>query len=192
MDLQLIVAIFLIAFVLFTLFFFRKPQILTFPNESSLIVRGPCFGRVMEAKYEPKNNTFFIAIFLSPFHIHWQLNPIDGTVTNVRYDPTGKYELAYDLNKSQDNEKSITTYVTKNGNFKLHQYQIAGFVARRISTYVKPKEEVVKGQIMGLIRFGSRVDLVIEDGDKFQCKVKVDDVIEGSNTILGRWTTETA
>ncbi len=179
----------IITLILFILFFFRRPKILTFEDNSNLVVRGPCFGKVIESKYNQENNTYNIAIFLSVFDIHWQLNPIDGQIEKVVYDNTGKFKLAYNLNKSRDNEKAITTYTINKNNkdYKLHLYQIAGKVARRIYTYVKPKDNVKQGQIMGLIAFGSRVDLVIENGDMFVPNIKLKDRVNGSETVIGHW-----
>lgn len=172
----------IIIIVLFIQFFYRKPTIIKY-NEPDNILRGPCFGRVMVSQYNKNDNTYLISIFLSVSDIHWQLNPIDATVESVNYDNTGKFELAYDFNKSRDNEKNITIYKTKYGNIKM--YQIAGLVARRIETYIKPTESVKKGEIMGLIKLGSRVDLIIENGSNFKSQVKPNDKIDGSNTILG-------
>jgi len=178
----------ILLFGLVILYFYRKPNVVKIPiNEPDLVVRAPCYGRVLSAKYEPKNNTFFIAIFLSPFDIHWQSNPIDGTVTDVVYDPSGKYELAYDLNKSKNNEKAITTYKTIDGQHGLKLVQIAGYFVRRIQTFVKQGQGVKKGDLMGLIHFGSRVDLIIDQGDRFVCEVKQGDSVYGANTVLGRW-----
>lgn len=180
--------ILVLMFVLLVLFF-RKPKILLFEDDNPLTVRGPCYGKVLETKYNPENNTYSIAIFLSIFDIHWQLNPISGVINDVKYDNTGKFELAFDLNKSRDNEKAIITYSLKENDkeYKLHLYQIAGKFARRIFTYVKPQDNVKKGEIMGLIAFGSRVDLIIENGDKFVCKVNKNDKVKGSKTIIGYW-----
>jgi len=185
----------LVLMLILLVLFFRKPNILVFKDDNPLTVRGPCFGKVLETKYNPENNTYSIAIFLSIFDIHWQLNPIDGVIKDVKYDNTGKFELAFDLNKSRDNEKAITTYSlrkndTESGSDKeyfLHLYQIAGKFARRIFTYVKPQDNVIKGEIMGLIAFGSRVDLIIENGDNFVCTVNKNDKVKGSKTIIGYW-----
>ncbi len=164
------------------LFFYRKPKINSF-NESNKIVRGPCFGKVMRSIYNKNDNSYLISIFLSVKDIHWQLNPVDGIVDLVTYDNTGKFNLAFDFNKSRDNEKNITIYNTNNGRIKM--YQIAGLLARRISTYIKPGENVKKGNIMGLIKLGSRVDLIIEQGHRFKSFIKNNDYINGSNTVLG-------
>jgi len=205
----------LVLMLILLVLFFRKPNILLLENDNPLTVRGPCFGKVLETKYNPENNTYSIAIFLSIFDIHWQLNPINGIIKDVKYDNTGKFELAFDLNKSRVNEKAITTYSLKSNDtieapsgsdfpkenpnkvrettflnreeHILHLYQIAGKFARRIFTYVKPEQEVKKGEIMGLIAFGSRVDLIIENGDKFVCSVNKDDKVKGSKTIIGYW-----
>ena len=181
------ISILILLTLLFVCFFYRKPTIRTFPTESSLVVRSPAFGRVMAITRNIKDNTLFIAIFLSPLDIHYQLNPIDGFIDNIKYDPTGKFELAYELNKSNENEKSITSYITKDKKHQLQLFQIAGFVARRIRTYVRPRQQVQKGKIMGLILLGSRVDLLIERADVFETNIQVGQYVNGSDSIIGRW-----
>lgn len=166
--------------------FYRKPPQILWPHESAQIVRSACYGRVLRSSYNHSDNTYLVSVFLALDDIHWQTNPVNGQVIDVRYDPTGQFNIAYDYNKSRDNEKSITTYQTPRG--RVYLYQIAGLMARRISTYVKPGMQVVKGDIMGLIKFGSRVDLIIENGDRFHPDVRAGDYVKGSQTIIGRWT----
>ena len=173
--------------LMITLFFYRKPQIFLYPKESTQIVRGPCFGRVMKSKYEPHNDTWYVAVFLSPLDIHWQLNPVSGKIIKMEYDDIGNFKLAYKMNKSDENEKCITTYQVRGSKRTIDMYQIAGIAARRIRTYVAVKENFEKGQIMGLILLGSRVDLIISDGKNFICQVRKNDRINGSQTIIGQW-----
>ena len=167
------------------MFFYRKPPIYNYIGENSSIVRGPAFGKVMLSQYFPDTNQFIISIFLSVFDIHWQLHPVDGTIVSYHYDHTGKFELAFNYNKSKENEKTITIYQTKLSHHQIIMYQIAGTFARRIQTYCKIGENVQKGNIMGLILLGSRVDIIIPNGSKFHCFVKKNDFINGSNTQLG-------
>jgi phosphatidylserine decarboxylase len=92
----------------FLLFFYRYPfwlkQVININNN---FVYSPAFGKIMTITKE-KNGDVFIAIFLSPLDVHYQFSPIDGNITQLDYDANGKFELSYNLNKSKDNEKSIT------------------------------------------------------------------------------------
>jgi len=167
--------------VAFFLYFYRKPQITLRSNERD-IIRSPAFGHIMDVTYQD-DNTIFIAIFLSPFDIHYQLHPCNAVIESVQYDPTGQFNLAYDLNKSRENEKCITGYTTRFGT--LFVYQIAGFLVRRVKTYVHPGDVAISGDYLGMIQFGSRVDIIIPSADRFTLRVKKGDYMNGSDTIIG-------
>ena len=178
--------IFFLVFAFCLLFFYRypfwiKPKIDTTDDK----VYSPAFGRIMNIKKED-NGDYFIAIFLSPLDIHYQFAPIAGKITDIQYDATGKFELAYDLNKSRDNEKSIFTIENRHGQFKV--YQIAGKLVRRISRFREVGEVVSTGQVLGLIHFGSRVDIIIPNrDDKFVPMVNVDERVT-MDTVLGYYS----
>jgi phosphatidylserine decarboxylase len=131
------------------------------------------------------DNTLYIAIFLSPLDIHYQFFPVSGIVKDIIYDKTGKFELAYELNKSNDNEKCIHVINNRHGDFIV--YQIAGFLVRRISYYDKINEKYESGENLGLIHFGSRVDIVIPKADIFQLYVKEGDYMSGSESMIGEF-----
>ena len=109
----------LLIILLFLIFFYRKPSVMIIRNNED-IVYSPAYGKIMDIIYN-KDNTIRIPIFLSPFDIHYQLYPIGGILTNILYDNTGKYELAYKVNKSNQNEKAIHTIINKHGEFKIFQ-----------------------------------------------------------------------
>lgn len=166
-------------------FFYRYPrENIRIGNEDQ--VYSPAYGRVMSIQ-KRDDNTIFIAIFLSPLDIHYQFSPVSGVVKSIEYDATGKFELAYELNKSSENEKCIHTIENKNGEFKV--YQIAGMLVRRITYYDSVGERLESGQKLSLIHFGSRVDIIIPRADKFVLRVKKGDYVSGSNTILGEYVT---
>ena len=178
----MIVFIAIIIIISLLLFFYRHPTpIIRKSNEDC--VYSPGFGRIM--KISRQDDKLFIAIFLSPLDVHYQYCPISGVVKNVTYDTTGKFQLAYELNKSNENEKVITTITNKHGDFIV--YQIAGYLVRRISTFVEKNKHVESGETMGLIHFGSRVDIIIPNSNEFDCKVSEGDYVSGFNTLLGQY-----
>ena len=183
MTIVKLILLLFILFISFILYFFRKPDIVLYPNEND-IIRSPAFGKILLISNLP-NDTLFIAIFLSPFDIHYSLNPCNGVVENVEYDHTGRFELAFDLQKSRLSEKAITTYIIPQG--KLKVYQIAGYLARRIVTYVTPGQKVVKGSYHGLIKLGSRVDIIIPKASQFKLLAQEKDYLRGSDSVIGHY-----
>ena len=183
MNLKKILGYLIVLVALFLAFFYRKPQITLRPREHK-VVRSPAFGRVLKIQEEPGDH-LFIAIFLSPLDIHYQVSPVNGVVRQVDYDASGKFELAYNETKSRMNEKSIIYIDTPHGTFTL--YQIAGFLVRRIDTYVKPRDRITSGELIGLIKFGSRVDLIIPKASQFKLLAREGDYLRGSNSVIGHY-----
>ena len=165
----------------FLMYFYRKPEQLT--CSSTDVVHSPAYGKIMNIKRE--DNRIYIAIFLSPLDVHYQFAPVTGKITDIKYDATGKFNLAYELNKSNDNEKAIYTIQNDKGKFTV--YQIAGFLVRRISVYKEKNDDINIGDTLGLIHFGSRVDLLIENVDDFELLVKEGDYMNGSHSIIGKY-----
>jgi phosphatidylserine decarboxylase len=181
MNVKKIFGYLIVLVALFLAFFYRKPKITIRPREHN-VVRSPAFGRILKIQEQPDDH-LFIAIFLSPLDIHYQVSPINGVVRQVYYDATGKFELAYNETKSRMNEKSIIYIDTPHGTFTL--YQIAGFLVRRIDTYVNPKDRVTSGELIGLIKFGSRVDLIIPKASRFKLLAQEGDYLRGSDSVIG-------
>lgn len=170
-----------ILIILFFSYFYRKPSQIIHNNNLDYVY-SPAYGRIMDIK--ERDDDIYIAIFLSPFDVHYQYVPINGKILDVKYDANGKFNLAYDLNKSRDNEKTIITLKNKHGIFTI--YQIAGFLVRRISPMIKKSQLVKTGMTLGLIHFGSRVDIIIPKNN-FKLLVKKGMYMNGTNTILGRY-----
>ncbi len=117
-----------------------------------------------------------VSIFMSVFDVHINRSPMAGTVRQVIYIP-GKF-LNADLDKaSEDNERQHFLVERADG-VKIGFTQIAGLVARRIVTFVKPGDMVASGERVGLIRFGSRVDVYLPEGTEPR-------VTQGQRTIAG-------
>lgn len=144
---------------LFSVWFFRDPDQPT-PGDPGLVI-APGQGKVIEIR-EVEEPSFMggacrrITIFLSVFDVHVQRAPLAGTVEHREYRP-GKYMVAWKEKASQDNEQASLGITTPHGRVLVRQ--IAGLIARRIVTYPKEGDQVERGDRIGLIRFGSRVDL---------------------------------
>ena len=167
----------------FLLYFYRPSPMNIRPNNED-DVYSPACGTIMDVIHQ-NNNTILIPIFLSIFDVHRQTFPVSGVITDVQYDATGKFNIAYKVNKSNCNEKVIHTLLNKNGTFKI--YQIAGLLARRISYYNQPFAKVESGQDLGIIYLGSRVDIIIPNASNFHLLVKKGQKVDGSNTLLGSY-----
>lgn len=180
------VRIFLILLALlisiFTLNFFRDPERVT-PLLENVVV-SPADGRVLFVKevdasaYIGKKATQ-ISIFMSPLNVHVNRIPISGIVKDVKYH-SGKYLVAYDDKASTDNERAEFVIQTNSGNVFFSQ--IAGFVARRIVYDLKKGDRVTIGERFGMIKFGSRVDIVVPS--HWKCLVKKDDKVCAGETVL--------
>jgi phosphatidylserine decarboxylase len=173
----------LLVIILFLVFFYRYPLKIKVIQNNYNTVLAPAYGKIMKINNRYHDNTLYIAIFLSPLDIHYQFYPVSGTITDIKYDATGNFNLAYEYNKSNSNEKSIITINNPNGNFII--YQIAGFIVRRITYFSKINKNIDSGQCLGLIHFGSRVDIIIPNANKFSLQVKEGQYVNGPNSILG-------
>jgi phosphatidylserine decarboxylase len=145
-----------------------------YPNNTIIC---PADGTVTNLKIS--DHICYISIFLSPINIHTQVYPVNGTVVKRIYDQTGQFELATDVDKCRDNEKKIHYILTPNLKL-LKMTQIAGFLPRRITSSDKVPEEVQAGEYMGMIKFGSRVDLMFPIDNNFQLHIK-----KGQHVTIG-------
>lgn len=176
--------IILSAFILIVILqFFRKPLFDITPNDSILL--APADGKVVviEEVEEPeffKDKRIQVSIFMSPFNVHINRNPVSGTVKYAKYHP-GLYLVAWHPKSSTDNERTTVVYERANG-MQVLMRQIAGALARRIVYYVKEGDQVTQGEEMGFIKFGSRVDLYLPLGTKID--VKLNDVVKGGKTTI--------
>lgn len=123
-----------------------------------------------------------ISTFLSLFDVHSQRVPFDGVVTNTVYKPGLKLNVSLDKN-SKDNERHSVVLKCADNNEEIAFVQIAGLVARRIVCNLKQGDKVKKGNLYGLIKFGSRVDLYLPK-DKVNIVVKEGQSMIGGETIM--------
>jgi phosphatidylserine decarboxylase len=119
---------------------------------------------------DQKDKKINISIYINFFNNHTQIYPVNGLLLKKIYDNTGKFELANNVRKSRFNEKKIHTIKMKNGG-EVKVTQIAGFFPRRIVSAKKENEKVMAGEYLGIIKFGSRVDLEF-DGDISKILIK--------------------
>lgn len=164
--------------------FFRDP-IRTTPDDPSLIV-APADGLITmitrvdgppELVGDGMAGTFTrVSIFMSVFDVHINRSPIAGRIKRVAYVP-GKF-LNADLDKASEDNERQHFLVQRDDGVMIGFTQIAGLVARRIMAFVKEGDSVVAGERIGLIRFGSRVDVYLPDGTAPQ-------VLLGQRTIAG-------
>ncbi len=173
---------FVIPFFLFSIYFFRNPQ-RECPEKNLSIIISPADGKIVEiSRGNFENYSQKVSIFLSPLDVHVNWIPIDGIINEINYRP-GKFAVAFAPKSSEINERNDIIIQSKYGTILVRQ--IAGFVARRICCWVKKRESVKAGQKFGMIRFGSRVDLLLPANIKIS--VKLGERVKGGETILGRW-----
>jgi len=167
----------------FTLYFFRDP-VRNIPQLKDNEILSPGDGKVMCIE-EVDGNDFMnsrsklIGIFLSPLNVHVNRIPLSGEVAFFRY-VKGDYIVAFDHKSSERNER--TEIGIDNGEFKILFKQIAGFVARRIVCQLRKGSRVNAGEKFGMIKFGSRVDVILPMNSTI--KVKLKEKVVGGETIL--------
>ena len=153
---------------LWCIYFFRDPTRVT-PVREGLVI-APADGRISQviAAVPPPElglgdkPLMRISIFMSVFDCHVNRSPVNGHIERIRYTP-GAF-LNADLDKaSEDNERNGFVLVTAGG-VRIGTVQIAGLIARRIVTFVSEGQPIGAGERIGLIRFGSRVDVFLPDG----------------------------
>jgi phosphatidylserine decarboxylase len=163
----------------FVCYFFRNPT-RRIPAGKNLIV-SPADGKVVKIS-AINSGEQAISIFLNIFNVHVQRSPVAGTVQQVEY-KRGKFKAAFEDEASQVNEQNIVTI--KGQDIRIVVRQIAGLIARRVICWKKAGESLERGELFGLIRFGSRVDIVLPGSAKIL--VNVGDKVKGGSSIIGEY-----
>jgi phosphatidylserine decarboxylase len=169
---------FVILLTIFIFYFFRDIYYVVPINEKS--IHSPCQGTIL--KVIRKDGIIQIATFLSIFNIHVQYTPCSGIITNQKY-KSGEFNVANSFEKSNLNERLDTTI--KNdifGNVVIRQ--IAGLIARRIVSFVEIGNQVAQNEPLGLIRFGSRVDIFIKDNPEYTVLVQSGDHVNIGQELI--------
>jgi phosphatidylserine decarboxylase len=167
---------------LFVVFFFRDPH-RTPPQDPNTIV-SPADGRVMEVVEESLGGKpgRRISIFLSIFNVHVNRTPVSGEITSIDY-RTGKFYAAMRGRASAENEQNIFHVQTEHGEVVFSQ--IAGWIARRIVCWKSVGDSVIRGERIGMIRFGSRMDVWLPEG--VEIVVQPGKHVAGGSSVLARW-----
>lgn len=176
-----------LVFFVIVLQFFRDPKVVTPINEEHII--APADGKVVviEEVEEPeyfKGKRLQVSIFMSPFNVHVNRNPVSGMVTYDKYHP-GKYLVAWHPKSSTENERTTFVIQARNGQEVLFR-QIAGALAKRIKWYIKKGQPVKQGGEMGFIKFGSRIDLYLPLNTTID--VAIGDKVKGGKTKIATFS----
>lgn len=163
--------------------FFRNPPI-TVTTGDNLVI-SPADGKVVviEEVEEPEyfhGKRLQVSVFMNPFNVHVNRNPVAGIVKYFKYHP-GLYLVAWHPKSSTENERTTTVIQKSNGTEILFR-QIAGALAKRIVWYVKEGQSVKQSEEMGFIKFGSRVDIYLPLDAKV--KVALNQKVKGGRSIL--------
>ncbi|MCK5062420.1 MAG: phosphatidylserine decarboxylase [Candidatus Aenigmarchaeota archaeon] len=173
----------LAVFGIFTLWFFRDPE-RKIPEEDNVIVAAA--DGVIKSIYEIDETRFLkepairVVTFLSLFNVHINRAPIKGVIEDILYEK-GKFYAAH-LKKAEKNERNHV--LIRNNDISVLVIQMVGAVARRIACWVDVDEHVHKGGKFGLIRFGSRTDVLIPKSKIDKIIVKEGDRVKGGETVI--------
>ena len=169
----------------FIVSFFREPRRIKIHDDD--LVFSPCDGRVVVTENVEDNENFHgkrlqVSIFMSVTNVHINWFPVGGLVKYFKYHP-GRFLVAWHPKSSTDNERTTTVVETRKGVEVLFR-QIAGFVARRIVSYVKVDEQVHQNDKCGFIKFGSRIDILLPTNAELL--VEIGDRVVGTLTPIAR------
>jgi len=165
----------------FFLWFFRDPE-RAIPQEPGAVV-SPGDGKVTDVSTVTVGGRqqMRLSIFLSVFNVHVNRSPITGVIRDIRYQ-RGQYLNAMNKTSAELNEQNIVT-VERDGDGQTVVFkQIAGLLARRIVFHPKIGDRLERGQRVGLIKFGSRVDVVLDSSARVN--VKIGDRVKGGASVL--------
>lgn len=175
----------LLLFWFFIVAFFREPRRVRIHDAD--LVFSPCDGRVVVTEVVVENEylkqeMLQISIFMSVTNVHMNWVPVGGTVEYFKYHP-GRFLVAWHPKSSTENERTTTVVAMPAGQKVLFR-QIAGFIARRIISYMKVGETVEQNSVCGFIKFGSRVDVLVPK--ESELLVEIGDPVVGSQTPIAR------
>lgn len=168
-------------FFAFTVYFFRDPE-RQIPSQPNAII-APADGKIIAIKEvddEFVGEGWQISTFMSPFNVHVNRIPFDGSIAQINYQ-RGKFWSAFKTQASLENEQN--RIALQNGAVRLVFTQVAGAFARRIVCYLKVGDEVKKGTRFGMIIFGSRVDLIVPR--QTTLKIQIGQRVRAGESIVG-------
>jgi phosphatidylserine decarboxylase len=176
----LVSAIFFLILALLVLNFFRDPE-RPIPTDAQAII-SPADGRVVQVVEESHEGcpVWRVSIFMSPLDVHVNRSPIAGVVKEVNY-RKGTFRVAREEAASIENEQNVFTVEGEQGRIVVKQ--IAGILARRIVFWKRLGDSLARGERVGLIKFGSRVDVLM--APDVTLRIKVGDRVRAGSSILG-------
>ena len=165
----------------FSLLFFRNPKRKT-PEDSKFVI-SPADGKIVQIKKIDNdytgNESTIVSVFMSVFNVHINKNPISGIVEKIEYSKGSFMNAAFEEASLKNEQNRV--YI--NGDIKLVVVQIAGLIARRIKCFLKVNDNIKKGDYLGLIQFGSRLDITMPKN--VIINVKIGDKVKAGYSILG-------
>lgn len=169
-------------FAAFFLWFFRDPE-RQIPQDPGLVV-SPADGKVTQVARisTPDGERFRLSIFLSVFNVHVNRSPVAGVLREVRY-RKGEYLNAMNPQCAERNEQNLAVVDCTEG-YSVTFVQIAGLLARRIVFTKKPGDRLERGERVGLIKFGSRTDVLLPGNA--EPLVRIGDRVRGGASVLAR------
>ena len=172
--------------LVFVTYFFRNPVRVLEIDDPNLII-APADGRVVVVEPTEENEFFHecklqVSIFMSPFNVHANWYPIEGTVL-VSEHQKGHHRGAWLPKSSTENERSLVVIETPS-KVQIAVRQVAGAMARRIVTYAKPGHQAHRNTHLGFIKLGSRVDMYLPVNTEMF--VTVGEAVRGNETVIGR------
>lgn len=173
------------AFALFSAWFFRNPERKVPPGDDIYV--SPADGRVLRVSEVEEDRYLYrpmkkVEIFMSPFNVHVNRVPRSGTVVDAIYSKGKFINASFDKASSDNEQNAVIVRDRKDREYMF--VQIAGFIARRIVSYVRAGKEVEIGQRMGLIRFGSRLDVYLPP--EASVEVHPQQRVKAGETVIGR------
>jgi phosphatidylserine decarboxylase len=168
------------------IFFFRDPERIALEGEN--LILAPADGRILplDKVFSPEGGQIIIvSIFLSLLDVHINRVPVDGVVERIEYRP-GRYKIASRKEASQSNKMNVINFKTAYGTIVTQQ--VAGALVRRVICYLKEGTQVKMGTRMGIMKFGSRMDLLLPPN--VELKVKTGDRVKAGLDIIGEWKDE--
>jgi phosphatidylserine decarboxylase len=168
------------------LWFFRSPR-RVIPTDTQAIL-SPADGQIVElaevdAEGFPGGRAYRVGIFLNVFNVHINRAPAACRVTKLRFYP-GRMLNAMNPRSARVNEQLWIDLEHEKTGMPMRVTQISGALARRIVCELKPGQEITAGEMFGMIKLGSRTELYLPQGTKFELKVKLGDKVQGGSTVL--------
>jgi len=175
-----------VSFYFLVVYFFRVPRRAIKKDLNHII--SPADGKivVIEKTFEDEYFNDYrmqVSIFMSPLNVHVNWSPVRGIIKYIKYHP-GTYLVAWKPKASEENERYTTVFKTDD-NKEILMRQIAGKLARRIISYAVPEMSCQQGEEIGIIKFGSRVDLFLPLDTKLN--IQLNQKVKGTKTIIAEF-----